>query len=278
MDYHSDRFHDCSLMIYRRGILFALLPASVHGKEVRSHGGLTYGGLIMSKKATAEDILAVFELIISYYSARGFLRIIYKPLPHIYHDIPAEEDLYALFRVGASIIGRDVSACILSSDRIKMRNIRKAGVRKALAAGVSIMETNDFSPFWEVLDNNLVEKYGTLPVHSLTEIHLLHDRFPKQIRLHVACQDGECLAGAVVFLSKNVAHVQYISASHHGKKIGALDLLFSSLINETYSDVKYFDFGKSTEGDGSILNSALMYQKEGFGARSIVYDTYMVPI
>ena len=31
MDYHADRFTDHSLMIYRRGKLYALLPANVSG-------------------------------------------------------------------------------------------------------------------------------------------------------------------------------------------------------------------------------------------------------
>ena len=35
MDYHSDRFEDCSLMIFRRGKLYALLPADVNGDTLR---------------------------------------------------------------------------------------------------------------------------------------------------------------------------------------------------------------------------------------------------
>ena len=36
----------------------------------------------------------------------------------------------------------------------------------------------------------------------------------------------------------------------------------------------YFDFGKSTEDGGTILNQQLIHQKEGFGGRGICYDTY----
>ena len=52
MEYHSDRFTDCSLMFYEGGNLKALFPASLHGKRVVSHGGLTYGGLIVDRSMT----------------------------------------------------------------------------------------------------------------------------------------------------------------------------------------------------------------------------------
>ena len=43
---------------------------------------------------------------------------------------------------------------------------------------------------------------------------------------------------------------------------------------EDFPDYPYLDFGRSTEGDGSVLNDGLVAQKEGFGGRAICYDTY----
>ena len=63
MDYHQDRFHDHSLMIYYKDKLYALLPANevvsasnneIPQKELVSHQGLTYGGLLTCNKMTAE--------------------------------------------------------------------------------------------------------------------------------------------------------------------------------------------------------------------------------
>lgn len=43
MEYHSDRFQDFSLIIYNdKGNIMALLPASIDGDTVMSHGGLTF--------------------------------------------------------------------------------------------------------------------------------------------------------------------------------------------------------------------------------------------
>ena len=54
----------------------------------------------------------------------------------------------------------------------------------------------------------------------------------------------------------------------------AVDLLFHHLINGTYADVPYFDMGTSVEEGGRVLNEGLIFQKEGFGGRAVVYDTY----
>ena len=56
MDYHADRFQDMSLMVYRKGKLYALLPANRKSDVLYSHQGLTYGGLILSNKATVLDV------------------------------------------------------------------------------------------------------------------------------------------------------------------------------------------------------------------------------
>ena len=77
---------------------------------------------------------------------------------------------------------------------------------------------------------------------------------------------------------ENIIHVQYISASEQGKALGALDLLFDELINCTFSHIPLFDFGQSTENSGLLLNNNLIFQKEGFGGRGVVYDIYKYEI
>lgn len=274
IDYHADRFVDSSLMIYRKGKIFALLPANIVGDTIYSHQGLTYGGLLINEKATVVDVLSAFEEINQYLKLIGVNKVIYKPLPHIYHQIPAEEDLYALFRVNARLVARNISSTIYRDSRLKFVESRKSGLRKAIRSGICIKECNDFHLFWEILSNNLNAKYNTKPVHSLDEIRLLQSRFPEQIRLYMAFLNSKPLAGVLLYLSKNVCHTQYISASYEGKELGALDLMFDKLINELYADYPIFDFGQSTELGGTYLNENLIFQKEGFGGRGIAYDIY----
>ncbi|MEG2550576.1 MAG: GNAT family N-acetyltransferase [Erysipelotrichaceae bacterium] len=275
MDYHSDRFEDHSLMIYRKDKLYAILPANRVNDILYSHQGLTYGGLITSSKVTAVEILEVFCQINDYLRANGFKKFIYKAMPFIYHINPAQEDLYALFKIcNAQLIGRNISSTICQSNKIKFIESRKSGIRKANNNGIKIKESDDFASFWEILDTNLKNKYGILPVHSLAEIELLHSRFSQNIKLYLTYQGNQVLGGTLIYKTRQVIHTQYISASLEGKELGVLDLLFDFLINSEYINYSYFDFGQSTEQMGMILNESLIFQKEGFGGRGMMYDIY----
>lgn len=276
MDYHNDRFIDASLLIYRKNKLFALFPANVdmECRTVFSHQGLTYGGLILDSKAVISDILTIFELITTYYKNQGIQTMIYKPIPYIYHRYPSQEDLYVLFRFHAKLIGRNFSSTIYQPTKLSFSESRKSGLRKAKKNGIEITRSEDYMPFWNILSDNLHSKYATLPVHSIDEIHLLQTKFSGNIRHYTAQNQGEVVAGVVMYESATVAHVQYISANEDGKNTGALDLLFDYLINEVYTHVEWFDFGHSTDQMGNYLNDNLVFQKEGFGGRGVTYDIY----
>ena len=275
MDYHADRFTDCSLMFYRDNALYALLPANVKGDVLTSHGGLTYGGLVMSSRCSAKVVQEVFSAMNTYLSDMGVRRVVYKAIPWIYHQLPAEEDLYALTSIShATLIIRDISSAVIGDRPVKFSESRKSGLRKALRMGLTVRESEDFATFWQILNANLTAKYGVRPVHSVSELELLHGHFPQGIRLYMV-YDGETpLGGTLLFLTPQVLHTQYISATAEGKAHGAIDLLFNHLINEVYTDYRYIDFGKSTVSDSADLNEQLIFQKEGFGARAVCYDTY----
>ena len=153
---------------------------------------------------------------------------------------------------------------------------RRRGVRKATRAGVTVRESQALATFWDILDKNLTNKYATHPVHSLEELTLLHSRFPNSIRLFMAYNDkGIAIGGTIIYEMPRVVHSQYISASPEGKRLGAIDLLFDYILNNVYANHKgFFDFGKSTEEEGKILNTTLIFQKEGFGGRGVCYDCY----
>ncbi len=275
MDYHSDRFDDCSLMFRdERGRLVAVLPANAEDDTLHSHHGLTYGGLVSGDGFRASLAIEAIDAMNYWLSAHGFRHVVYKPTPWIYHRYPSEEDLYALFRrCDFRLTGRDISTAIDLSCPLPFMEMRRRHVKKALREGVTIERAINFADFWQVLDTNLMERYGVHPVHSLKEIELLASRF-EAIELFHANREGRVLAGVVVFKSWPTVHVQYISASPEGKALGALDLLFHTLIEKFQSSFQYFEFGKSTEDLGHKLNEGLIFQKEGYGGRGVCYDTY----
>ncbi|MBQ9636303.1 MAG: GNAT family N-acetyltransferase [Prevotella sp.] len=281
MDYHGDRFADHSLMVYRKGRLSALLPANVQGDTLYSHQGLTYGGLVTDSTATTVQVMEMFRKINHMLAEEGISRVVYKPIPWIYHRMPAEEDLYALFAVcHTRLIARDVSSAIAQQPRLPFTESRRSGMRKASAAGISISEANqtaesqELAAFWHILDDNLCRNHGVRPVHSLAEMQLLAARFPDSIRLFTAKRDDLVLGGTLIFETPQAVHTQYISASEEGKRLGVLDRLFDFLIHKRYSDAHCIDFGKSTSTSDCTLNASLIFQKEGFGGRAVCYDTY----
>ena len=103
IEYHSDRFTDFSLMFYEDGKLIALMPASLHGKEVRSHGGLTYGGIISDRKMTMSKMLEIFDALKNFLKEKYISKLLYKRVPSVYFSYPSDEDLYALFRNNAKL-------------------------------------------------------------------------------------------------------------------------------------------------------------------------------
>ena len=275
MDYHADRFDDNSFMFYHKGKLKAVLPANVAGDTLYSHQGLTYGGLLLDKKATVEDVLECFDSLNFWLRENGISKVVYKALPWIYQQYPSEEDLYTLtWKCKAQLISRDIASTIVVDNKLKFAESRKSGIRKALSLNIEVGESNDVDGFWHVLEDNLGNRYNAKPVHTASEMKLLMSRFPNNIKLYVAKMNGEIVGGTLIYVTPQVVHTQYISASVEGKKHGALDLLFDYIINKVYANFRYFDFGKSTEQGGAYLNEPLIFQKEGFGGRGVCYDWY----
>ncbi|WP_221659047.1 GNAT family N-acetyltransferase [Bacteroides salyersiae] len=276
MDYHADRFVDYSLMFYKGKQLLALLPAHIAGKVFGTHAGLTYGGFLISYQVTADVMIEMFRMLCRYLKENTEAdKILYRVIPYIYHAYPSEEDLYALFRLEARLTERKISSVVLLSAGIPFRKLRVRKLKQAQKGGVTICSDSAYELFWPILERNLLECHGANPVHSLEEITCLHSRFPENIRLHRAVnEEKETLAGCVMYITDNVAHVQYIGSTEQGRKQGALDLLFDKLLHEHYIDKKYFDFGTSVENGGRYLNEGLIFQKEGFGGRAVVYDVY----
>ena len=276
MDYHADRFADHSLMVWHKGRLSALLPANECDSTLYSHQGLTYGGLITDQQGTSAFVCDTMAAINRYLVQQGFKQVVYKTVPWPYHRLPAEEDLYAITHVcKGQLTVRHISSTIDLSKRLPFTESRRSGLRKALAAGLQVRESGieGLEGFWHVLSDNLSMKYAAQPVHTVEEMRLLMECFPQNIRLFTVEDGDKVMGGTVIYLTPQVAHTQYISASPEGKQYGALDLLFDYVLDLDF-DCRYFDFGKSSDGDGDALNRPLIFQKEGFGGRGVCYDWY----
>lgn len=281
MEYHADRFTDCSLMFYKRGELIGQLPASWDAarRRVTSHGGLTYGNLMLSTRATTVDAYNMMSCAASWFAHHlGAETWIYKPMPYIYSGVPSDEDLYALFRMEGRVVGRSVASVISGDHRVPMRTLRKRCVAKSRKCGLLYEESTAWGQYWPMLREVLQSRHNAIPVHTLEEMEMLASRFPENIRLFVARQSGVVVAGVVVYVTEQVAKTQYLAVSDEGAKCHALDGLIAYLAEERYADKRYIDLGTSMDPTTQQLNEGLIFQKEGFGARAVVYDAYEVKL
>ncbi|MEH6538125.1 MAG: GNAT family N-acetyltransferase [Psychroserpens sp.] len=277
MDYHQDRFNDFSLMIYKNEKLVALLPANKVDNEVFSHQGLTYGGLLLDSNIKFRDTLNVLRVVLKFLYDHDISSINVKLIPPIYVGQPSDELSYLMFLTKAELIRRDALAVLKLNNRPKRSKDRVEGYKRGLKNNLVIKEVQDFDAFWNVvLKVNLQEKHQANPVHSLNEITLLKEKFPNRIRQFNVYKDENIVAGTTIFETEYVAHSQYISGNSDKNTLGSLDFLHTHLIENVFKHKMYFDFGISNENSGKNVNEGLQYWKEGFGARTVTQDFYLV--
>jgi hypothetical protein len=279
MEYHSDRFKDYSLLIFdEKENLKALFPANRIENDLFSHQGLTYGGLILDEKSKLSEIIHLNYKLFQYLFEAGFNKVQLKIIPPIYNSFPSDEMEYISFLLQAKLIRRDAIAILVLANKIVPSRVRKRGVETGEKQQLKIVEETSFDLFWnELLLPNLAQKYQTKPIHTVEEITYLKSKFPKLIRQFNVYFENKIVGGVTVFVTKNVIHPQYISGNKaFNTKLGGLDFLYNHLIQNVFSNDKYFDFGISNENNGLQLNESLHYWKESFGARTIVQNFYEI--
>jgi hypothetical protein len=280
MEYHSYRYKDSSLMVFSDSEnIIAVLPANLDGRTLLSHGGLTFGGLCFTKDSTGAQAIEVFSAIAEFLQRTGLVdSLVYKRIPDIYALHPSQEDLYALFLLGATLVKRDLTTAIDLRNRRPMSKMRKRRVDKSATHGLLIEEQMKLDSFWPLLESVLGERHAVRPVHSLLEISHLMELFPENIKGFVVKIESEVVAGAVMFVTDTVAHVQYMASSALGRQLGALDYLLNDLISHKLSHKNYFNFGISSFGSGYELNTGLLSFKEGFGGGGVVQEVYSLDL
>ena len=282
LSYHRDRFEDHSLVVTDTTAdrIVGVFPAARDPRDpavVASHPGATYGGLVRDARLSGEGAVALFSMLRDTYRARGFERLRYRAIPRVFQRKTAEDDLYALFRLGARRDRCDLGAVVdLGPEGLERPRIR---AETSLRARTELARGNTLLPaYWPVLEASLAARHAAKPVHTLDEIRHLADLFPTQIEC--ICQTdratGEVLAGVVVFkVIEQTWHTQYIGASAHGHEIDATKLLFVELVKLAFAEgATALSFGISTEQGGAVLNTGLFTFKSRLGGGGMVHESY----
>lgn len=276
MEYHSDRFTDCSQVVLKGGKIVAVLPGNRVDDVVHTHQGLSYGGLIFKAKLRLKEVSEILELILEKFAAEGVLKLRWKLAPRIYRKRNTDIIEYLLFVMDAQRYRSDAYLVIDQEEGYAPNRNRKRAIKKAKSLGIEIQEGGDMDFFWEsILSKNLRDRFGVSPVHTFQEMKYLMGLFPNEIQYYSAVQNGEVKAGAVIYEIGNIAHFQYSSGEEDRAENGALDLLFHDII-EKFPEKDFVSFGSSSEENGKKLNHGLVYWKESYGSIVIPQDFYEI--
>ena len=277
MNYHSDRFHDYSLLVFDDEILVAILPANKVENVVFSHQGLTYGGLVLSEKSKLSNVILMFKSVLKFLNDSAVERLIIKTIPSFYCSNFSDELEYCLFLSQAKLTRRDSLSVIDLTKPYFISKTRKESINRGKKNGLVIKEETKFELFWnEILIPNLDKKHQVTPVHSAAEMTLLQSRFPNNIRHFNVYENDKIVAGTTVFINNHVVHPQYISGNAKKNELGSLDFLYHYLISDVFKDKLIFDFNNSNEALGTKLNEGLLFWKESFGAKTVIQNFYDV--
>lgn len=274
MEYHSDRFHDFSALIYLDNVPVSVFPASIDNSSyhVTSHGGLTFGGPVFVKNLRGSSALEAIDALLGSLKQWGAKSLTVKLLPDAFCSYPSSEAAYAFWRRGFQVVRRDLSSLLPLDDSLPVNKSKMQASRKGIKAGLTCAPV-PAETFHSLLEGVLLAQHGAKPVHSCAELELLSSRFPDDILTSGAWLSGRLLAATMIFKYGHVWHTQYMASSDEGRNLGALDLVLETVIAMgRESGVKYLSFGSSTEDGGMILNEGLMWQKESYGARSVTHD------
>jgi hypothetical protein len=278
LNYHRGRFTDASTLLMEAESIVGVFSAAIaldDQKLVVSHPGATYGGVVHQGRLRGTRMIEALSALRSHYSIRGFHTLLYKAVPHIYMLVPAQDDIYALARLGA----RKTRSYLSSSIDLENRRQTTGRLRRELRNTQKIVTiSNDISllgELWTVLEHNLERKYNVKPTHSRKEIAILQKLFPDEICIRCALLDGKVEAGIVLFNSSRVWHTQYIASSERGCQVQALIAVLESAIEEAKGNgARYFDLGTSNEKGGAVLNDGLYRFKTKFGGGGVAYEFY----
>lgn len=289
LNYHPvGRFEDCSLVFKKGDSIVAVLPAALDYDESKkvlySHGGTTFGGLIVDKRIVPiEKAIEIVDLLNKWAKDNGFSKVVLKQTSDFFSTECMASIEYALqyrgyvpygelsFVVNLEGIEEPVESAFKASKRRDCRYAQKAGCKFK-----ELHEDSEVAAFYEILEKSLM-KFETKPVHTFEELlEFKNSRLSKGVRFFGVFIEDKMIAGSMVFqFGKQVFHTQYLAADPAHLDLFPMNYLDWNLIRIAKEEgFPKFSFGVSTEDHGREINISLAKFKEGFGCEHSMNWTF----
>ncbi len=278
MDYHADRFEDHSLIVFHQDKWIACIPAHNDQQVLSSHRGLTYGGIILIDKEVIDQLDNILLLATDYLKSRDFSVFLIKLQPAIYCSYH-EKLIDSLHRHGFVETDQKINMHhdLINGDPPSPK--KTSGYRNGKFKGLNFEWNESLELFYnDILVPSLLNRHQARPVHSLDELKLLQEKFPRKIRLAVVKDQDKILAAVLFFLKHDIAKSHYAASTSSGMKRRAMDYLYleatKQFRNQNY---RRLDYGTVNNPDGSI-NEGLMRFKHELGAQPQPQLTYRLDV
>jgi len=278
MDYHRERFDDHSLLFVRKNRTIACLPAHRVDDVLNSHRGLTFGGLVMCEGIRLSEVRAIFGALLAHMKSNDLRTLYYRYMPHPYHRLPAEEDIFVLSGLGARVT-EPKATCVVpaGTPALYSPQIRRT-IKRFSHADLTLRRSFEFAGFMALCEVHLWDRRGARPVHSGEELTRLAARFPDNIELYVVERGSDIEGGTVIYRNGACARSQYVAQSQFGKKARIIPAIYDHILGNVLPSGTMFDFGHSADPATGLLDETLHSYKEGFGARTIQLSSYELSV
>lgn len=291
LSYHSsDKFSDHSLIFMEDNRIIAVLPAAVVQQEDKriliSHPGASHGGLIIKSSLSTKKCLKLVSALVEYCAMTGFDYIRLKPVPRVYHNELSDQLDFALRFSGFRLEHTELATVLelkKGEDSFVKRVMSDTAFRnyqKALKSGLSVVEDASINDFWPILENKLKHNHNAKPAHTFDEIKHLKTFYPDRIKLFAAYEGVTPAAGVLAFLlNERVINCFYIAHDDRFQHMRPLNLIFGHMMEwGLKNSFLYLDWGISTEGKGSSINTGLFRFKEGYGGHGVLRECYLYEV
>jgi len=263
LNYHKDKFQDESILIYDNELV-CVVPCCKKDNNYFSHSGATYGGPVF-KNFELLKIKKIIDLIFEYYKNKIEFRI----AGNIYFNVP-QNKLFFLLNQKLKIkleLSWYVNNFDNWFDNIKNKRNKSYLDKFEKNHNITIANNNDdYINFHNILSKNLNEKYKSNPTHSLDEFLIFKNQIEENQSLYLVKKENIILGGVLlVKATNNCWYTFYISKNSDYNSTSNCSILFimkNISLDARKNNVKYLDYGISTEDKGLILNEGLSIFKE----------------
>lgn len=284
LNYHPPkRFADASYLVFdNKKHLIAVCPACVKEEDGRkivySHGGSTYGGVIIGRKHyKSMQVIDIIDSLELAWKTDGFDKVILKQTPSLFAKEDVDLIQYCFYHrsfqcyielnlyVDLENYNEDILSEFSQGKRTNVHNCQKRG-----AYYRKLTSYEEIKQFHHLLEITL-SKYNKTPVHTVDEIY----DFQKN-RLAEECEcygmyEGDCmLAGSMMFYFEQtgVAHAQYLCADPEYNQLSPMTYMyFAMLVEMRKKGYKKVSWGIATSDLGAYLNEGLIKSKEHYGSK-----------